>query len=58
MTNFNKTKYLSARVSPETHREFLMKSRNVGKPSDVLRSLIVSFINSTVKPNQPEGTLK
>jgi len=58
MSRFNLTKHLSTRVLPETHKRFMTKAEKIGKPSDVLRSLVEAFIKDSAKPKISKGTSK
>jgi hypothetical protein len=43
MPPHSKTKFLTVRVLPESHKKFHVKARKYGQPSDVLRELIEAF---------------
>ena len=49
MSKFNKTKHIGTRVLPELHKQFMDKSQAVGKPSEVLRSLIDAFVKNSAE---------
>jgi len=52
MTIKPKTKFLSTRVTPETHKKFHVKSKKFGQPTQVLRDIIEAFNDGrlTVQP--------
>jgi hypothetical protein len=43
MQRYSKTKFLTVRVLPDSHKKFHAKARKYGQPSDVLRELIEAF---------------
>lgn len=47
-----KTKFLSTRVTPETHKKFHVKSKKFGQPTQVLRDIIEAFNDErlTIQP--------
>jgi hypothetical protein len=57
MATSPKTKFLSTRVRPDTHKKFHVKARKYGQPSDVLRELVDAFIDDRIKI-QPPVTVK
>jgi hypothetical protein len=52
MTIKAKTKFLSTRVTPETHKKFHAKSKKFGQPTQVLRDIIEAFNDErlTIQP--------
>ena len=52
MTPKPKTKFLSTRVNPDTHKKFHAKSKKFGQPTQVLRDIIEAFNDErlTVQP--------
>lgn len=58
-TKISKSKFLSLRVSPKTHKAFSVKASKFGGTSEVLRELVDAFIEDrvTVKPNPEKRSL-
>jgi len=52
MKDHNLTKHLSTRVHPDTHKKFVQVAQRFGRPSDVLRSLVESFLKSNARSSQ------
>jgi len=51
---------LTVRLAPETRRAFIRKSSAFGGTSDVLRELVLAFVEDRIKltPPQPTGLYK
>lgn len=45
--------YLTTRVTAEQRQQFVVKAERFGKPSEVLRDIIVAFIENRLQVNQP-----
>ena len=45
MNSVTKDKFLTLRVSPDTHKNFMAKAYRYGTPSDVLREIIEAFLD-------------
>lgn len=52
-----KSKFLTVRVSPDSHRKFHCKVKNFGQPSEILREIIEAFIEDRLTI-QPPVTVK
>ena len=52
MATTSKTKFLTTRVTPGDHTTFQRKAKQYGKPSDILRELVLAFNTDrlTIKP--------
>lgn len=53
MTLFNKSAYLTVRVSDKTRLKFHAKAKKFGTPSEVLRELVDAFIEDRVTIQPP-----
>lgn len=56
MSDPNKTKFLSVRLTPQDHRTFFRKSKRYGKPSDLLRELVQAFNEDRLTVLPPVNT--
>ena len=57
MATKSKSKFLTVRVSPDSHKKFHTKVRKFGQPSEVLREIIEAF-NEDRLTIQPPVTVK
>ena len=53
MATKSKSKFLTVRVSPDSHKKFHTKVRKYGQPSDVLREIIEAFIDDRLVIQPP-----
>jgi len=53
----SKSKFLTVRVSPDSHKKFHIKVQKYGQPSNVLREIIEAFIEDRLTI-QPPVTVK
>jgi len=52
-----KTKFLTVRMTPAVHKEFLQKTRRLGGPSLVMREMVTAFLENRMQllpPKQKE----
>jgi predicted DNA-binding protein len=54
-----KDKYITVRVSPDTHQQFMAKAVRYGKPSEVLREIVEALLDDrlVIKPNPSKESL-
>lgn len=56
----SKSKFLTVRVSPDSHKKFHTKVKKFGQPSEILREIIQAFIDDRLAiqpPVTPKETL-
>ena len=53
--NKAKDKYITFRVSNDTHQDFMTKVTRYGMPSDILREMVEAFLDDRLVIKKPDS---